>query len=221
MKLHIFVGPTASGMEQALSELSEVVVHPPAKRGDIQALVGQHRVTGNIAIVDGTFHSFPSVGHIEIRKAIHKGWRIWGLSSMGAIRASEMRLLGMQGHGAVYGQYCDDPEFDDDEVTLIHEIDAPYRAMSEPLIHIRGFVSALERQQHISTDNAQSIIKDLKERWYAERTLSRLKKLLQDTGEMTSQEINQALSGFREFRVKSHDLKSFLASRCWRSKCVD
>lgn len=221
MKLHLFVGPTASGMEQTLAELNEVVVHPPAKRGDIQALVAQHSVAGNIAIVDGTFHSFPSVGHIEIRKAILKGWKIWGLASMGAVRASEMRLLGMQGHGVVYGQYRDDPEFDDDEVTLVHEIDAPYRAMSEPLIHIRGFVSALEDQQHISAGNAQSVIKDLKERWYAERTLPRLKKLLQATGEMTLQEIDQALSGFKEFRIKGHDLKDFLASRCWRSECVD
>lgn len=221
MTLHLFVGPTASGMEQTLAELNEVVVHPPAKRGDIQTLVAQHSVAGNIAVVDGTFHSFPSVGHIEIRKAIQKGWKIWGLASMGAIRASEMHLLGMRGHGAVYGQYLDDPEFDDDEVTLVHEIDAPYRAMSEPLIHIRGFVSALEGQQHISAINAQSIIRDLKERWYAERTLSRLKKLLQATGEMTLQEIDQTLSGFKEFRIKGHDLKDFLASRCWHSEYVD
>ncbi|MBI6634838.1 hypothetical protein YA0871_19435 [Pseudomonas paralactis] len=217
MKLHLFVGPTAAGMEPGLLEQSDVVVHAPARRGDIQTLVEQHAQPGCIAIVDGTFHSFPSVGHIEIRRAIDQGWKIWGLASMGAIRASEMRFLGMQGYGVVYGHYRDDPEFDDDEVTLVHEIDAPYRAMSEPLIHLRGFVGALQDQQRISAHVAQGIIRDLKERWYAERTLSRLKKLLQASGEMAQHEVDEAMAGFKAFRIKSLDLEGFLASRCWLS----
>jgi len=217
MKLHLFVGPTASGMEPALFEQSDVIMHAPARRGDIHALVEQSRQPGCIAIVDGTFHSFPSVGHIEIRRAIERGWKIWGLASMGAIRASEMRLLGMHGYGVVYGHYCDDPEFDDDEVTLVHEIDAPYRAMSEPLIHVRGFVAALTQRQQLSAASAHAIIRDLKERWYAERTLSRLRKLLLACAEMTQQQVDEALAGFKAFRVKSQDLHGFLSSRCWHS----
>lgn len=220
MKLHLFVGPTASGLEQVLAEYREVVMHAPARRGDIQALVAQYPEPGCIAIVDGTFHSFPSVGHIEIRRAIQGGWKVWGLASMGAIRAAEMRFLGMQGYGVVYGHYRDDPEFDDDEVTLVHEIDAPYRAMSEPLIHLRGFVRDLYEQQKLSGDHAQAIIQDLKERWYAERTLSRLKKRLLATGQMTRQEVDEALGGFNGFRVKSQDLQGFLASRCWHAEVM-
>ncbi|WP_425300876.1 TfuA-like protein, partial [Nocardia wallacei] len=34
---------------------------------------------------------------MEIREALEAGWSVWGLSSMGAIRAAEMRLLGMRG----------------------------------------------------------------------------------------------------------------------------
>jgi hypothetical protein len=83
MKLHLFVGPSAAGMEPELLERPEVVVHAPARRGDIQALVEHNAQPGCIAIVDGTFHSFPSVGHIEIRHAIEQGWKIWGLASMG------------------------------------------------------------------------------------------------------------------------------------------
>lgn len=221
MKLHLFVGPTASGMEQALAKQHEIIVHSPARRGDIEALIVQYPVPGVIAIVDGTFHSFPSVGHIEIRQAIQKGWVVWGLASMGAIRACEMRSLGMRGYGQVYKQYCDYLEFDDDEVTLVHEIDAPYRAMSEPLIHIRGFVSSLRETQTLSADSAQAIVSDLKERWYAERTLSRLKKLLQEIGRMPLQEADQALSRFNEFRLKNQDLRSFLATQCWRAGYKD
>ncbi|MFK3969280.1 TfuA-like protein [Pseudomonas sp. NPDC087358] len=215
MKLHLFVGPTGSGLEQTLAEQHKIVVHSPAKRGDITALIDRYPVPGTIAIVDGTFHSFPSVGHIEIRHALQEGWVVWGLASMGAIRACEMRLLGMRGYGHVYRQYCEDLEFDDDEVTLVHEIDAPYRALSEPLIHIRGFVSALQGMQALSAERAQAIITDLKERWYGERTLPRLKRLLLDTGKMRIQEVEQALSGFNAYRFKSQDLHNFLASRCW------
>ncbi|MBD8147517.1 hypothetical protein IFT37_16395 [Pseudomonas fluorescens] len=217
MKLHLFVGPTAAGLAPGVLEQRDVILHAPARRGDVQALVEQYPQPGCIAIVDGTFHSFPSVGHIEIRRAIEQGWNIWGLASMGAIRASEMRLLGMQGYGVVYGHYRDDPEFDDDEVTLVHEIDAPYRAMSEPLIHVRGFVAALVEQQTLSADNAHAIIRDLKERWYAERTLSRLRKLLLACAEMTQPQVDDALAGFKAFRVKSQDLQGFLSSRCWHS----
>jgi len=208
-------------MEQSLAEQHEIIVRSPARRGDIEALIAQYPVPGVIAIVDGTFHSFPSVGHIEIRQAIQKGWVVWGLASMGAIRACEMRSLGMRGYGQVYKHYCDYLEFDDDEVTLVHEIEAPYRAMSEPLIHIRGFVSSLRETQVLSADSAQAIVSDLKERWYAERTLSRLKKLLQEIGKIPLQEADQALSRFNEFRLKSQDLHSFLATQCWRAGYKD
>lgn len=217
MKLHLFVGPTAAGLENDLAKRDDLILHAPVKRGDIQALIADHLEPGNIAIVDGTFHSFPSVGHIEIRRAIAKGWNLWGLASMGAIRASEMRHLGMQGHGVVYGHYRDDPEFDDDEVTLVHEADAPYRAMSEPLIHIRRFVDALQQQQKLSSAAAVAIITDLKQRWYAERTLSRLKTLLLDSGEMSPAAIAEALADFGAFRIKIQDLEGFLASRCWHA----
>lgn len=220
MTLHLFVGPTASGLRQVLAEQCEIIVHPPARRGDIKSLVDESPLPGSIAIVDGTFHSFPSVGHIEIRHAIQKGWAVWGLASMGAIRACEMRLLGMRGYGGVYRQYCDDIEFDDDEVTLVHEIDSPYRAMSEPLIHIRSFVSALREKQFLSPENALAIVSDLKERWYAERTLPRLKRLLLETGNMSVHDVEDALSGFEAFRIKSQDLHNFLLSRCWRTNCL-
>lgn len=215
MKLHLFVGPTAFGLEQAIKAQPDVLVHPPVKRGDIDRLVSS-TTSGNIAIVDGTFHSFPSVGHIEIRKAMKVGWRVWGLSSMGAIRASEMRHMGVNGYGTVYEHYSSDPEFDDDEVTLLHEDGAPFRALSEPLIHIRGFVGDLVAKKNISETSAHEIIKTLKERWYAERTLHKLKKLLIDIGNMSTDEVQSALYTFDDYRVKSIDLVDFLASRCWQ-----
>ncbi|MCY1439898.1 hypothetical protein D9M71_561500 [compost metagenome] len=70
--------------------------------------------------------------------------------------------------------------------------------------------------EKISAVSAGAIIKSLKERWYAERTLQRLKKLLIDTDEMHPVEIDDALSDFNAFRIKTHDLSNFLMSGCWR-----
>ncbi len=96
-----------------------------------------------MAIVDGQFLRCLSVGHAEIRLAIAKSWQVWGLSSMGAIRACEMKHLGMRGYGEVYQWYCRDECFRDDEVALMHRPNPPYDAVSEPLIHIRVWLQEL------------------------------------------------------------------------------
>ena len=68
---------------------------------DILKLLKQE-FEGNIVIVDGIFQQVIAVGHAEIREALEKGIDILGMSSMGAIRAYEMRDLGMKGYGKVY-----------------------------------------------------------------------------------------------------------------------
>src|SRR5207248_10056382 len=91
----IFAGPTLLGVpEPQLSVLRRMQILPPVKRGSVEAIVGSSD-PGTMIIVDGQFHQCLSVGHVEIRVALKTGWEVWGLSSMGAIRAYEMRDLGM------------------------------------------------------------------------------------------------------------------------------
>src|SRR5207245_3105902 len=96
-KCLIFAGPTlndANALRAVAREGIEVL--PPVRRGDIEEIVSTHP-PGVMVIVDGLFHQCLSVGHAEIRSAVAAGWRVWGLSSMGAIRAYEMRHLGVRG----------------------------------------------------------------------------------------------------------------------------
>ena len=72
---------------------------------------------------------------------------MWGLSSMGAIRAREMAHLGMRGYGSVYAPFATEGDFQDDEVALLHEPNAPYRPVSEPLVHLREAVAHLASER--------------------------------------------------------------------------
>ena len=82
----------------------EVIYKRPIKRGDLN-----HDIKENpdiIGIIDGVFHQSSAVGHREILNVIKKGIEVYGASSMGALRASELDSLGMHGIGYVYNQYA-------------------------------------------------------------------------------------------------------------------
>ncbi|WP_277964365.1 TfuA-like protein [Pseudomonas sp. RIT-To-2] len=211
----VFVGPTLQGIDKRLINDNNVIIRPPVRRGDIERMVKESH-PANIAIVDGTFHAHPAVGHAEILEALHAGWKIWGLSSMGAIRACEMDQLGLIGFGQVYQQFSSDPDMTDDEVTLLHQADAPYLPVSEPLIHIRQLLAEFETQQKITTIQQQQILRDFKSLWFGHRTLYRLSQRLAEIA-VPGNEIDEALKDFGRYRIKSSDLVDFLKQQPWKS----
>lgn len=210
----LFAGPTLNGAG-ALADAARVRVRPPVKRGDVESLTST-RQPGVIAIVDGQFHQCLSVGHAEIRAAIAAGWQVWGLSSMGAIRACEMRHLGMRGYGTVYESFCRDENFRDDEVALVHLPEPPYAPLTEPLIHIRLWLQELVTLRLISSRQRRRVLTSLMAIWFGDRTLSHARELLINEAPHRSKEIERSLEGFDRFRVKSHDLAAFLQEQPWR-----
>ncbi|AZE68326.1 hypothetical protein SAMN05216475_0967 [Pseudomonas synxantha] len=209
----LFAGPSLQGIDSRLLCSDDLVVCPPVKRGDIERLVAQSPPS-DLAIVDGVFHAHPAVGHAEILTALNAGWRIWGLSSMGAIRACEMDRLGMTGFGEVYRQFASDPDMSDDEVTLVHQAQAPYLSLSEPLIHIRQFLKHWTAEQIITPAHAQQTLHYLKNMWYGHRTLSCLKDALMALP-VAEPTIDSALANFSAYRIKSLDLIDFLKLKPW------
>ena len=191
-----------------------VVVRAPAQRGDIAALVARRR-PGVIALADGVFHQTLAVGHAELRDAVAGGWQVWGLSSLGAIRACEMRHLGVRGYGAVYERFVADDEFSDDEVALVHAPDPPYQAISEPLIHIRIALEALGDAGVLNGAQRRALTGRLKRLWYGERTLGRLRAEILATTPAANAAVDRWLKGFGRFRIKTLDLERFLVERPW------
>src|SRR5689334_8832382 len=104
-KYIVFAGPTAYACARPrLLGMPAILWRPPVQRGDIEQLLCT-MPPAQIAIVDGRFQQCLSVGHMELRRAIEQGWTVWGLSSIGAIRAYEMRDYGMRGFGRVYQRF--------------------------------------------------------------------------------------------------------------------
>jgi hypothetical protein len=172
---------------------------------------------GTIVVVDGVFHDSLAVGHAEIRSALERGWRVWGLASMGAIRAREMAHLGMRGFGRVFEHFCREGDFQDDEVALLHEPAAPYRPVSEPLVHLRAAVHHLVACGLVGEADGRAVTADLKARWYGERTRGRAERaLLERVGGPESaagRRVREELADFARFRWKTIDLEMFLDAR--------
>lgn len=210
MRRYIFAGPTLHrglAMKQKFL-LDDFVVLPPAKRGDMQRLLGTS-APSTAVIVDGYFHLHNlAIGHAELRTALEHGWTIWGLSSMGAIRAAEMRTHGMRGFGQVYERYASDPRFRDDEVALLHQPEPPYQSFSEPLVHLRALFDAMVNAGELTTEQRDELVATLMPMWFGDRTLEYVTGLLtQITGIETAR---RWVSRIDTYQLKSNDLESFL-----------
>jgi TfuA protein len=214
--VYIFAGPSLFGLDLSDASKNDLEWLPPARRGSIEQLISG-RAPGVIGLADGTFHSYPSVGHVELREAINAGWIVYGLCSMGAIRVSEMRHMGMRPWGKVAFMYCENPNFADDEVALVHSSDAPYVPLSEPMVHLREFFKFVEEHKWLDDAQIKAAIDYLRERWYGERTLTRLHQILLDQLNVSQlpSEIFGAIENFSIFRIKQMDLRDFVTVRPW------
>lgn len=141
MTICIFTGPTLSA-EEGKQQLDAVFL-PPAAQGDIYRAALDKPIA--IGIIDGYFERVPSVSHKEILWAMAQGVHVLGAASMGALRAAELSLFGMEGVGAVYDSYsCGDIEADD-EVAVAHALaEEGYRPLSEALVNLRATLRAAE-----------------------------------------------------------------------------
>ena len=128
----MFLGPSLP--EARAREILDADYRPPAKRGDL--LEAAREGAEIICLIDGVFFQECSVAHREVLTALDAGCRVIGASSMGALRASELDVYGMEGVGEIYRLYKSGELISDDEVALIFD-PINFEPMSEPLVNIR------------------------------------------------------------------------------------
>ncbi len=215
MRLVIFAGPTLASSTRARAMVRHHRLRPPVKRHDVAKLVEAAEAPGVMAIVDGVFHDRLAVGHAEIRAAMARGWGVGGLSSMGAIRAREMAGLGMRGFGRVFERFVAEGDFQDDEVALLHEATPPYRAVSEPLVHLREAIEHLVQSGIVPPADGAAVLDDLKSRWFGERTVRGTIEALARRTPSAREAIRRELSDFQRFALKTSDLELFLERHPW------
>ncbi len=82
MTTYVFLGPTLT-LAKARRML-DVVYLPPVRQGDLYRLTELRRPS-RVALIDGYFSQVPAVWHKEILWALHRGVRVYGAASMGAL----------------------------------------------------------------------------------------------------------------------------------------
>lgn len=144
----------------------EVVYKRPIKRGDLS-----HDIKENpdiIAIIDGVFHQNSAVGHREILSVMKKGVKVYGSSSMGALRASELDVLGMEGIGYCYNEYVSGNVTSDDDVAVMLDSET-LEALSVPLISMNYVFTNAVAENIITKEEKDELIKITKETYYPKR----------------------------------------------------
>lgn len=144
----------------------EVIYKMPIQRGDLGQALKQH--PDIIGIIDGVFHQNSAVGHKEILNVIKNGVKVYGASSMGALRASELDTLGMTGVGYVYTQYATGEVDSDDDVAVMLDSES-LESLSVPLINMKYVFTSAVSENIITEEEKDELLKVAKKTYYPQR----------------------------------------------------
>lgn len=147
----------------------EVIYKRPIQRGDLGPALKER--PDIIAIIDGVFHQSSAVGHKEILNVMKSGVKVYGASSMGALRASELDTLGMVGVGYVYTQYATGEVDSDDDVAVMLDSET-LEALSVPLINMKYVFTNAAEENIITEDERDELLKIAKKTFYPKRNYS-------------------------------------------------
>ena len=202
IRIIIYLGPSLP-LEEAKYFLSsdnkrEVIYAPPIKRGDAPKAVSEG--FDIIGIIDGVFFRESAVSPRELMEVLKTGIKIYGASSMGALRASELDRYGMVGVGKIYQWYRNNTLNSDDEVALSFDSEE-FVPISEPLVNIRETIKKAKNENIISQEESETIFKSAKSLYFPER---RWDKIIENSKKI----LGKDLSNFSVFvKNKRVDIK--------------
>jgi hypothetical protein len=167
----VFTGPTLSPAEARQLCYAEFL--PPVCRGDLDALPACVR---HIGIIDGEFFQKLAISPKEILRTLDRGMKIFGSSSMGALRAAETHTFGMVGVGRVFTLFRDGVLDADDEVALVYE-PITYRALSDPMVNLREGLAIAYKHGYITNAKREELVAVMKARYFPQRSWRALKQM--------------------------------------------
>ncbi|WIX76984.1 TfuA-like protein [Amycolatopsis carbonis] len=156
-------------------------IHGPIAHGDLLRLELGPETT--VLIIDGVYYQRPAVRHKEILYALERGTAVVGASSMGALRACELRYAGMVGIGEVYNQFAEGRLDSDDEVAVSHlgaEDDHLPRTVA--LVSLRAACRRRVSERRISPEVADAAVAAVRELYFTERTPFAVRSALRQAG---------------------------------------
>ncbi|MFJ7306067.1 TfuA-like protein [Streptomyces sp. NPDC099088] len=163
-----------------------------------------------VLIVDGYFLTRPAVRHKEILDLLHRGVRVHGAASLGALRAAELHAFGMVGHGEVFQAYQNGDIVGDDEVAVLHtEAEDGFRPLTEALVSFRRNLRAATRAQVCTPAVAEGVLREAKNLTFSRRTMEAICRQAVQAGIKPA-----AVTALREFcAMHGEDVKRQDASR--------
>lgn len=163
----VYTGPSLSaGKAKAILPCADY--RPPVVRGDLARLPADTKIVG---IIDGVFYSETAIAHKEIIAVMKKGIKVFGSSSMGALRAAELAEFGMIGVGRIYECYRLGRIVKDDEVAVTFS-PVTGEQMSEPLVNMRYQLKAAEVDGILTAKERHELIEMAGRLFYPDRTYS-------------------------------------------------
>lgn len=191
----VFLGPTLA-IKEAQKILPNACYLPPARCGDVLRVTRLNPQV--IAIIDGNFESSAAIWHKEILFALEKGITVLGASSMGALRARELKSFGMIGVGQIVEDYFRSLN-EDDAVAILHGArGSEFSPKTEAYINIKASIREALLQNIIDAGTATMIDHAAKALFYPYRTLELILQKISKTA------INpKVIEDFREWIVSN------------------
>jgi len=160
----IFLGPTLDAA--AARRVLDAEYLPPIKRGDLAKLGFGVK---NVGIIDGEFFQSLAVSPREVLAVLDRGIKVYGSSSMGALRAAETYQYGMIGVGKIFEWYRDGEIDADDEVAVTYD-PVTYRTSSVPLVNVRFCLKSAVSEGVVEQSKAYEIIDAVEALYFPSRS---------------------------------------------------
>lgn len=173
----VFAGPSLPLSVRPDSDA--VLWRPPASRGDLDQLNLAPAVA--VVLVDGYLVRQHPPSPTEVSALISRGHEVWGCSSLGALRAAELRHHGMHGYGWVFERVVDRTITYDDE--LVAPLDPrTNEATGMFLANIRFGLDRLVTAGRVSAAQAGFIVDGLRSVHFESRTRAKCASLASSAG---------------------------------------
>lgn len=165
LRATVFLGPSLP--VDLAHGILDADYRPPVRRGDLDTFV-----PGDVVgIIDGVFEQNLAVSPEEVYQALNRGIVLFGGSSMGALRASE--VPGVIGVGRVFEWYRDGHVTRDDEVALLFD-PMRHQAMTVPTVSVRFAVDRLLSLGTLDATTAAALIAAAESLNFRDRTYRRI-----------------------------------------------
>lgn len=143
------------GADDVARVLPNAVFSGPIERGDAPRDAASG--VGVLVIIDGRFVQSHAVSPGELMDALRRGVRIYGSSSMGALRAAELEPYGMIGHGRIFDLIKRTPAFSDDHLGLTFHEDT-LRPISVPYVDLHFALEDMRARGEVTRASARHVL---------------------------------------------------------------